>query len=1036
MSYNTVYEFWFHLRNPFIVQPSPAVNISAAIWSPWGPLYSPIISQEMTKNHATLFQVPTASDPLFVWNTSFISQIMAQSNPLSKASNTLTVTLQPNFEVLPGSNITIAGLTGTLTPDTIRLGKGALPIANPSHAPSRFSTDFSRWTQADGELVLLVASSLNAFESYVVEFEVQNPSGEQKNPAIYLNSTLESNLHSTLVSFFGYDRFPGLVNTSFMTLAREFRFGIENASLPLFSMYPIFEVKFIRQDFFYPNFTNTLSVSLKMNCNLTKTSVITISGLTKTLTREGQIRVLETQNIGYKTHPLDAHQKFLTSDYLRGTPQLVANQYGEVTDTGLGFHFESLAHWNQSDGRLLIVVANGTYVNTTYEVQFNLSQPVDNAGFPRYVTIEGHVESGVFDAPIYVSEMVQSTDPIYGLEGASAPLFTHQAKIVSTALTQQSPFPGILNEIQARFMFDIDVVPGAKLTLSGFKSMQTVSTRKLPNRFGMGVRVLDYLPCEIRPFGSFAHECEFDQGTGHVILTTNEHGTRRSVEYHANFSLLNPANAQISDELWANASIPYETFDSFETLTSKNAVLRPMSHGRFPRPHNVIINSKIFQVPRKTLLGIEQTMSHKIEVVDAVTCSNMADGCSLSKLLHTCSFDSDMATEIAGCLVRCNTSAANIGSNAPHLRSACCGLQCLDNCWARTLIDTRSQQHPHAGCPGEVEVTCPNGAIPNQIVSIMRRMPYDMSKVPPLIIAPVFNASGNCTDPHSDGVCGCNENGVVFTPARTYNATGNCQSCACNASGASSYQPEFHVIPKPDHNQSDHNQSLISANDTCNNCTCDSSGVISSATSANHIHCSLCQCQAQTCHCECAPRICACECLQLPSGSGGTLQSNSSTSNSSTSNSTTSNASVPYETPFLHLEKEHVFEIEIAAVLSPPCLNYDSPWQCHTWINGTLVRNTTGPRLTGAVVSRIDILTGQATFTDLSIVDAVPGMYKVLFYVANATVAHFQGKLLVSAIHALALSSLFPSCFFSASLFPPPSLSRFLPFSLFVNQHY
>jgi hypothetical protein len=136
----------------------------------------------------------------------------------------------------------------------------------------------------------------------------------------------------------------------------------------------------------------------------------------------------------------------------------------------------------------------------------------------------------------------------------------------------------------------------------------------------------------------------------------------------------------------------------------------------------------------------------------------------------------------------------------------------------------------------------------------------------------------------------------------------------------------------------------------------------------------------------------------LPIDSGGTLQSNLSTSNSSISN-----ASEPYESPFLHLEKEHVFEIEIAAVLSPPCLNYDSPWQCHTWINGTLVRNTTGPRLTGAVMSRIDILTGLATFTDLAIVDAAPGMYKVLFYVANATVAHFQGKLPVSAIHALAL---------------------------------
>ena len=957
MSNNTQYVFWFHLRNPFTVQASPVVNVSAAVWSPWGPLFSPIHQVEMTKEHATVLQVPTASDPLFVWNTTFITQIMAQSNPLSKASNTLTVTLQTNFEVLSGSNITITGLTGSLTPDTIRLGKGESPIENPSHSPNRFSTNFSRWTQADGELVLLVSSSLNAFESYIVEFELRNPVGEQENPLIYLKSTLESNLHSVLVNL-GTERFPGFVNTSSMTLAREFRFGIENASLPFLSILPIFEVSFIRQDFFYPNFTNTLSVSLKMNCNLTKNSVITISGLTNTLTSETQINVLETQDMEYKTHPLDAHQKLLTADGLRGTPQLVANQYGEVTDTGLGFHFESHAQWNQADGSLLIVIGGGTYVNTTYEVQFNLSQPIDNAGFPRNVTIKGHVETGAFDAPIYVSEMVQSTDPIYGLEGASAPLFTHQAKILNPVLTQQSPFPGIMNEIQARFTFDIDVVPGAKLTLSGFKSMQTTSTRTLSSRFG--VRVLDYLPCEVRPFGSFAHECEFDQEAGQVILTTNEHGTRRSVEYHANFSLLNPANAYISDELWASANIPYQDFE--------RSILGRASYGKFPRPQNVLITSKIFEVPRKILLGIEQTFLHKIESVDAGICNSMADGCSLGDLLHTCSFDRDMATEIAGCLVRCNTSAAIIGSNAVHLRSACCGLQCLDNCWARTLNDTRPLQHPHASCPGAVEKTCPNGVIPNQIVSLMRSMPYDMPTVLP--VTRVFNVSGNCTDPHPDGVCGCDEDGIVFTPPRTYNATGNCPSCTCDASGTTNYQSSFYVVPKPGHNLSP----------MCNNCTCDGNGVISSA---NHTNCSLCECQAQACDCGCTPRICACECIQPQFDSSDMLQPNSSTSN----------VSVSYETPFSHLEKEHVFEIQVAAVLSPPCLNYDSPWQCHTWQNGSLVRSTTGPRLTGAVVSTVDILTGQATFTDLTIVDATPGMYKILFYVANATVAHFQGKI-------------------------------------------
>jgi len=847
IQYNTPYVFWFHVQNPYAVQSSPMVNISAALWSPGGPLYSPIL-QEMTKEHATVLQVPTASDPLFVWNASFLTQLIGQSNPLSKASNLLTVTFQVNFEVLPGSNFTITGLTGTLTPDTNRLGVGNGPVANPSHYPNRFSAGYSRWTQEDGRLVLLVASSLNAFEEYVVEFELRNSAGEQKNPQLVLESTLDSQLQSILVTL-STEQYPGLVNTSTMALAHEYRFGVANASLPLFSMLPVFEVTFIRQDFFYPNFTNSLSVSLKMNCNLTKNTLITISGLTRTQTRSASIVVRETQDWGYKTHELDSHQKLLTAKGLLGTPQLIANQFGTVTDTGLGQHFENDAGWNQTDGRLVIVVAGGTYVNTTYEVQFNLTQPVDNAGFPRNVTIMGSVESGTFDAPIYISEMVQSSDTIYDILDASAPLFTYQPKILKTALTQQSPFPGIANVIQARFSFDISIVPGAKITISGFKSMQTVSTRTVSGWFGYRI---EYLPCEIRPFDTFSHQCEFDSATGEVILTSRR-SIRRHVEYHANFTLLNPAMATISDELWAAANIPYAEFDQ--------SIMGRAVFGKFQRDTNARITSRVFEIPRKSLLGIEQTLPHKLASTDADTCHTMAVECSLSDLLHTCSFQRNMASEIAGCLVQCNNSAATIGSNEPRLRSACCGLQCLDNCWLRSLQDTHSSNDSHAACTGTVDKTCPNGVLPRQVVSLMRTMPYDMRLSP------------------------------------------SSYSISTLSSSNSSF-----LMP----------------------------GNLSAAP---------------------------------PNYTGGSI-----------------------DPPFLLLEKEHVFEMTIAAVLSPPCLMPDAPWECHTWINGSFLRNTTGPRLTGAIMSSIDILSGQAVFTDLAIVDAPLGLYTILFYVANSTVAHFQGR--------------------------------------------
>jgi len=48
----------------------------------------------------------------------------------------------------------------------------------------------------------------------------------------------------------------------------------------------------------YPHFLNTLSVSLKANCNLTENTFITISGLTGALTNATELSILETQDMG------------------------------------------------------------------------------------------------------------------------------------------------------------------------------------------------------------------------------------------------------------------------------------------------------------------------------------------------------------------------------------------------------------------------------------------------------------------------------------------------------------------------------------------------------------------------------------------------------------------------------------------------------------------------------------------------------------------------------------------------------------------
>ena len=59
--------------------------------------------------------------------------------------------------------------------------------------------------------------------------------------------------------------------------------------------------------------------------------------------------------------------------------------------------------------------------------------------------------------------------------------------------------------------------------------------------------------------------------------------------------------------------------------------------------------------------GIQQTLENQIATVDADVCHNMAVACSLGDELHTCSVQSGMPTEIAGCMVKCNSTAGIIG---------------------------------------------------------------------------------------------------------------------------------------------------------------------------------------------------------------------------------------------------------------------------------------------------------------------------------------------------------------------------------------
>jgi hypothetical protein len=110
-------EFHFYVRNPTTPQPSPPVNISCTVVSP-GPRNSPGPISFMDTGGPRDASMSTGADPLLVNPPIFWERTIAQHNPLRHASNMITISIIPNFDLTDRSNITITGLLGTITDST------------------------------------------------------------------------------------------------------------------------------------------------------------------------------------------------------------------------------------------------------------------------------------------------------------------------------------------------------------------------------------------------------------------------------------------------------------------------------------------------------------------------------------------------------------------------------------------------------------------------------------------------------------------------------------------------------------------------------------------------------------------------------------------------------------------------------------------------------------------------------------------------------------------------------------------------------
>jgi len=621
----TTYIIEFEITNGVVVQDWQVVILSALVEG--GTFDAPIYEKVMNVSNAAAVGVPNGNNPMLLFEPRLVIRNIGQSNPLASASNTLTITVQPNCDISPHSNISFYGLQGTQTPSTTRLSF--------TSNTSFFSESWSSWDMDSGNFTLVVGSTgIPVWQTSVIEFEVQNNRHEQPDVMVFARAQIEAG------------RSDSRVLPSVMDPSAEYRFGIENASLPLLTIVPVFNVSTIRQHYLWPRYLNQLTIHLQTNCNLTEFSQITISGLTRTLSPSGSVNVSEE----------------------------VYSSYADAAD------------WDQPSGTITLEIdQNGTDILRTYQLMIDLVNPEDNEGFPRNVTIKGFVESGIFDAPIYLIEMTQSQETLRGLEGAAAPLFVEQPEITLAEGAQQSPFPGVPNAIFVDFAFSMALPGGSQITIVGLTGMHAEDGD---------------LPCLVRPLGYFLEVCTWNQNESAVVLHVAGEDTTEApnhVRYSANFTLANP----------------HAAYDTSGMIVDGDVIERGQSGYILPLALKVA-STVLLEIPQ-----FEDTFS----TTTFDECLAMAGGCDLGQTLHFCAYDQDRATEITRCMTSCNDTVAAYG-DVSEASVACCGLQCMDGCWARSLSVGPEEE---LGIRGQdLRVKCNDGFLSPYRVTLLRHEPHRM----------------------------------------------------------------------------------------------------------------------------------------------------------------------------------------------------------------------------------------------------------------------------------------------------------------------
>eukprot|EP00961_Rhodomonas_salina_P109427 1473080-Rhodomonas_salina.1 len=414
----TVYAFQFNVTNGAIAQPSSDwINVSGTVEA--GPIDADVVSKSMEKPHLELIGVANGTDPLLIIEPVFEVFYMQQSSPLWYVINTITVSMKANCNLLPGSTITISGLTGSVSDDTdLRV------------VPSSTDLDGSGvWLRDPGNLTLISLGTTQQL-SYIYRFNLTNPPNSQPAPNVSVSGTIE------------VGPLDAPVTIRPVEVRSDFLISVERGTEPMLVIEPNFTAYAVGHSSPIALASNFISVTLQANCDFAARSFVTVSGLTGAV---------------YPT--------ITTVDFVSEPANLFVEPSGS---------------WNVTTGEFTSVVDTVPILaNTTYVITFELRNGAVEQDSPA-ISIAASIEAGLIDAPVFFKLM--TIPAVYDLKGVingSNPLQIVEPLFIVKDIGQSNPLVLASNLISITMQTNCDLAWMTNFTVSGLKGAGTQDTMSL-----------------------------------------------------------------------------------------------------------------------------------------------------------------------------------------------------------------------------------------------------------------------------------------------------------------------------------------------------------------------------------------------------------------------------------------------------------------------------------------------------------------------------------------------------------------------------